>query len=189
MWLETPVIQIMQDNPVSIDVNEPFSAAYRILSADRFHHLPVLEHRKLVGMLSTQDVLKLSYSLMQDEDGVDPALLDRLFQIRAVMTQDPTAISDRATLGEAAKSLSAGGFHALPVVDQDHRLRGIVTSTDLINHMLEHEPITQQGADGGRLKVLEDVCQAAQRYLHSGLAETEHSRLERALQAVRRLKS
>ncbi len=188
MWLETPIIQIMNDDPVSVGVDEPFSVAYRALSSGVFHHLPVVEEKRLVGILSTLDVLKLSYALLQDESGADDALMDRLYRIEKVMTPDPLSVSDRATLGEAAKALSAGGFHALPVVDLNQHLRGIITSTDLINHMLEQQPAERSGANPDRERLLEDVFDAAQLYLRSGLAETEHSRLERALEKARRIK-
>lgn len=186
MRLTTPIIQIMNADPISVDVHQPFSAAYEILSAERFHHLPVVDGDQLVGMLATMDVVKFSYSLLTEgDDAGTQSLLDRLFKIREVMTTELITISSRATLGEAAKALSAGGFHALPVVDGAGRLRGIVTSTDLIDHMLEGVP---EGADepgGERLKSLENVYRAAQLYLHSGLAEAEHARLELALEAAR----
>jgi len=183
--LSIPIMQIMNSDPVSVDVHQPFSAAYEILSAEHFHHLPVVDNDRLVGMLATMDVVKFSYSLLTERD--DPAtqsLLDRLFTIREVMTTDPITISSRATLGEAAKALSAGGFHALPIVDGAGRLMGIVTSTDLIDHMLEGDAGPVE-ADGERLRLLENVYRAAQLYLHSGLAEAEHARLENALQAAR----
>lgn len=187
MWLSTPIIQIMNADPVSIDVAAPFADAYRILSADRFHHLPVVESGKLVGMLATTDVVKLTYSLTPAGESSDTeALLNRLFRIADVMATDLITISERATLGEAARSLSSGGFHALPVVNSDGDLKGIVTSTDLIEHILELAPKNAPESSEGRTERLEAIYEAAKRYLHSGLAETEHARLEKAIRAIQR---
>jgi hypothetical protein len=45
-----------------------------------------------------------------------------------------------ANLRDAAARLSEGGYHALPVVDPDRTLVGIVTSSDLISHLLHQIP-------------------------------------------------
>jgi CBS domain-containing protein len=45
-------------------------------------------------------------------------------------------VSPDATIKEVAEILSRKEFHALPVVD-NNKLVGIVTTTDLINYLLE----------------------------------------------------
>ena len=83
--------------------------------------------------------------------------------------------------------LSAGGFHSVPVVDHDNNLVGIVTTTDLIGHMLEgadDEALPPEVEE--RLRVLERVLKAVQSYLHSGQAMIEHERLEKVLEEARR---
>ena len=102
------------------------------------------------------------------------------------MRTDLVTVSDRATVAEAAQRLSAGGFHSLPIVDQHEHLRGLVTSTDLIEFLLETPIERPLPADlEQRLEQLERVFKAAKLYLHSGLAESEHARLERAIEAAR----
>jgi CBS domain-containing protein len=52
------------------------------------------------------------------------------------------------TLLEAAEALARGDIHSVPVVDDDHGLAGIVTSTDLIRFLLNHLDLDVSDHDG-----------------------------------------
>jgi len=179
---ETPITNIMVPDPITVDISQGLNDVRRALSSERFHHLPVLDGKKLVGLISVTDLLKLGESAVDGNE-----YLDRHFSIGDVMQSDVITVSHRATIEEAARMLSAGGFHALPVTDHDEHLRGLLTSTDLINFLLERSPEPNiPAAASDRLTVLEQVLKAAELYLLSGLAETEHTRLELAIAAARR---
>lgn len=181
---ETPITNIMVPDPITVDIGQGLADVRRALSSERFHHLPVLDGKKLVGVISITDLAKLNL----DEPEPDKnEFLDRHFSISDVMQSDVITISHRATIEEAAQMLSAGGFHALPITDHDDNLRGLVTSTDLINFLLERSPEPGVPTDVlERLTVLEAVLKAAELYLLSGHAETEHTRLEQRIAAARR---
>ncbi|MDH3441907.1 MAG: CBS domain-containing protein [Gammaproteobacteria bacterium] len=190
MPLATPIIQLMDRDPISVDIKQKVSDALRILTAGRIHHLPVVADGTLVGLLSTTDMLVLQASLLAGDDAESFAFIDRQRSLDDIMQKDIISVSHRATVGDAAKQLSAGGFHSLPVVDQNNHLVGIVTTTDLIGHMLEASPrLELPEALKNRLRVLEAVAKAAQAFLHSGMAVVEHQKLERALEAARELES
>ena len=53
------------------------------------------------------------------------------------MVRNPKCIPVSATIKEVAEIFLDAEFHALPVVDQNNKLMGIVTTTDLINYLLE----------------------------------------------------
>ncbi len=60
------VSHIMHANPVTVHIGEKPSAAQQKMMDGGFHHLPVVSGKKLVGMLSTTDLLRASY-----EYGID----------------------------------------------------------------------------------------------------------------------
>jgi CBS domain-containing protein len=188
MTLSTPVVQIIDRDPVAVDVEQQISEAIRLLSSERFHHLPVVDGRKLVGLLSATDIVELSASLtgsgrMEYSTAVK---LDQQYRIKDLMRTDLITIGHRATVGEAAQKLSPGGYHALPVVDENGDLVGVVTTTDLIGHMLEAPaPAAPADTQAERLKRLERVLLAALHYLRSGQGAREHAELERAVEAAR----
>ena len=53
------------------------------------------------------------------------------YQVRDVMSS-PVSIAPEASLGEAERVLEKNGFNALPVVDADEQLIGVVTTLDLL---------------------------------------------------------
>jgi acetoin utilization protein AcuB len=187
MPLSTPIVQILERDPVTVDVGQKFSDAAAALSSERFHHLPVLENGRLVGMLSAFDIVKVTSAVMGAKDAATMEYLDRHYRLADLMHQDVIVVGQRATVGEAARLLSAGGFHALPVVDANEHVVGIVTTTDLLAHMLEATPESElPPAVARRMHMLERVFDAAQSYLLSGMALTEHEQLEKVIEAVRR---
>ena len=183
MNLDTPVTHIMITDPITVEIGQGVADARRALSSERFHHLPVLERGKLVGIISLTDLLRHSIA---DDDGPTTRFVEQHLTLTDLMQPKLVTVSHRASIGEAARLLSAGGFHALPVVDEHEHLRGLVTSTDVIAFMLDASQARELPRDvDQRLKVLEQVLKAAEMFLHSGLAETEHARLERAIDAAR----
>jgi CBS domain-containing protein len=62
---------------------------------------------------------------------------------RDVMTHPVVTVLTSTTLAEAAQLLSTHGFTALPVVDDDGRLVGIVTEADLIKDRVPPDPRRQ----------------------------------------------
>jgi CBS domain-containing protein len=181
MPLSTPILQLADRDPISIDVNRKVSEAAHALSTERFHHLPVVDGRRLVGMLSTSDLLRLSAELGVG-DSTAMETLDRAYRLEDIMQKSVITVSHRATVGDAARLLSAGGFHAVPVVDAQEHLVGVITTTDLIAHMLEApEAEDAPAVSPQRLRLLEHVLTAVEAFLHSGMAGPEQARLERAI--------
>ena len=127
-----PIRNVMTREISSVQVDDNVSAIRRILTARPFHHVPVLRGDKLVGIVSVADLAPLSLSAyVPDQETVD-AHLDAAFAIPQIMSMDVETLHPDDTVLRAAELLSEGHFHALPVVEADGRLVGIVTSTDIL---------------------------------------------------------
>lgn len=133
--MSVPVYSVRPDRPVS--------EVRRLMKEHRFHHVPVAEEGILVGMVSAADLLHLGLG----DFGVDRRYLetyvDTRYPIRELMTRDLVTIGATETILRAAEILASGSFHALPVVDRERRIKGLVTSTDLLRFMVH------LGAAGG----------------------------------------
>lgn len=116
-----------------VQSSDPATVAKELLESGHMHHLPVVHDDKLVGIVSSMDLLKI-YLL---DDGRVPIFEAK---VRQIMQANPIVLESGANLRDAAEILSVGGFHALPVVDPDRTLVGIVTSSDLIEHLLRQLP-------------------------------------------------
>lgn len=172
--------RIMTTNPITIGPFETFIEARALLQSHDLNHLPVVEDNKLVGILSTADLLRFS---MLDEN----AEVLKTLQVRQVMQVSPHFLPVAANLRAAAERLSSGGFHALPVIEPDRTLVGIVTSSDLIQHLLKQIPsgdgsIRSKGlANGGEAPEDIEVSAAIAEVRQAEKRGDELSELERAL--------
>lgn len=128
-----PITRIMTPNPVTVHRGMKVSEVRKILAEGRFHHLPVVDGARLVGIISSTDLLRLSWGL-EDERGLD-AILDHTKAIPEVMNV-PETITPHTTIRRAVEILAEGRFNSLPVVD-GHHLVGIVTTRDVMRYLLE----------------------------------------------------
>ncbi len=179
--------RIMTECPATVASDDYLSAARELFETHEIHHLPVVDDDHLVGILSSSDFLKLH--LLDEGSAALPHA-----KVRHIMHSNPVVLSREATLREAAERLSVGEFHALPVVDEDAALVGIVTTSDLVEHLLKHVPrgdgsIVEDGSElrdlVERNRLLEAACKAAELYMRSGHADREHSILVRRLAEAR----
>ncbi len=130
---DIPINRIMTTSPATVGSDDPAAAAKELLESGDIHHLPVVENGKLAGIISSSDLLKIYWL----DDGATSLSNATVGQIMIV---DPVVLESGASLRDAATKLSVGGFHALPVIDPDRTLVGIVTSSDLIGHLLQQIP-------------------------------------------------
>ena len=130
---DLPINRVMTADPATVAPDDSVAMARSLLEADDMHHLPVLSDGVLVGIVSSADFLKL-YLLDDGGANLDAA------KVRHIMEENPVVLQSNANLRDAALRLSAGGFHALPVVDADSRLEGIVTSGDVLEFVVRQLP-------------------------------------------------
>lgn len=131
--LSEPVSTIMSTPVFTVQLRDRLSDARRLICEHSLHHVPVLDDEKLVGMLSSTDLIALGFG--NDAARVEPieAFLDRNYSIERLMSKGPVCIGAKQPISKAAHMLKTGKYHGLPVVDDEGRVQGIVTSTDLIS--------------------------------------------------------
>ena len=125
--------RIMTTDPAAVGSSESIAVAQQLFESGDIHHLPVVDNGRLVGIVSSSDLLK--FHLLDGGASSAPTAT-----VRQVMVANPVALESGASLRDAAIKLSVGGYHALPVVEADGALVGIVTTGDLVTHLLEQIP-------------------------------------------------
>lgn len=132
-----PVSHIMTKELRTLDAySNKVIEAKEIMEKNHIRHLPVKQGGKLVGMISLTDINRISFGSNFNQDEVDTSIFNSL-SIPQVMQQNLTTIKADTSIREAAEILSKREFHALPVVNNENELEGIVTSTDLIDYLLD----------------------------------------------------
>lgn len=129
------VTKIMSKDLITLQINEGLAKAELLFKENNVRHIPIVSGDKIEGILSKTDLMRISFVDNYDLDKVDTTIYDML-SLDQVMVRNPVCISPTSTIKDVAEELVTKEFHALPVVE-DEKLVGIVTSTDLINYLIE----------------------------------------------------
>jgi CBS domain-containing protein len=133
-----PVKAWMTSDPETITPETTLLEVHRIMGVKRIRSLPVMEGSKLVGIVTRTDLLSADPSKLYSKGDQDRSrqVVDQ--PARIVMTPNPITISEDEMMQKAAKLMLDRKFHCLPVVNDDGKLVGIVTETDIF-HMIVHK--------------------------------------------------
>ncbi|WP_299670368.1 CBS domain-containing protein [uncultured Polaribacter sp.] len=136
MRKRTPISTIMSTNLVTLNIKDDLVTAEKLFLEKKIKHIPVVNNKEIIGMLSYSDILRISYAdSTDDEKGVDTFVYNT-FTIEQVMVKNIIMVPPYATIKETAELLTKKDFHALPVVE-DRELVGIVTTRDLLKYLIE----------------------------------------------------
>ena len=120
------VAEWMSPDPLTVGPEDSVATARSLLVSHGIRHLPVVDGDLLVGLISDRDVCG---------DRPDSLPSERL--VESVMSSPAATIRQEDAIQEAGRLMVSRRFGALPVVDADNRLIGIITTTDCLLAMLE----------------------------------------------------
>jgi CBS domain-containing protein len=125
----------MKTKVVSISADDSLSIVKEIMEYGRVRHLPVVSGGELVGVVSERNLLHASLSNVM---GI-PAEEQRLFlegvKISEVMSSPPISLQPGDSIQEAARLMAERKIGCLPILDDDGKLVGILTETDVLGYL------------------------------------------------------
>lgn len=124
--MKRTVKEFMTRNVQTIGSEQPLSAAHRLMNELGIRHLPVLEKRKLVGIVTMRDL-----HLVETLEGVDP----KRVTVEEAMAQETFAVSPEASLTKVAREMAKHKYGSA-VVMRGENVVGIFTTIDAL-HALE----------------------------------------------------
>ena len=139
MRFQYPVHRLMTKTVLWVDLNSSVSEALRIFKGYPVHHLPVVQERTLVGMLSSADIMKLDGFLPKNVASIGD-YLDQKFTIKELMSRPAVSIESHRPVEDAARLMVVHAIHSLPVVSDQNHLLGIITTTDMMQALLFGPP-------------------------------------------------
>jgi len=128
------VADVMTRNVMVATEEENLDRLAEGMERHRFRHLPVVDGKKLVGLLSQRDLALLAPSPIEPAStatGVAARLAQRTF-VADVMTREVKTVSPETPLVEAVTLMIDHRLGCLPVVDTEGSLVGIVTRYDFL---------------------------------------------------------
>lgn len=135
MKQRVPISQIMTKELVTLNPTQTLYDAEKLFKTHNIRHIPVVEGDKIIGVLSYSDLLRISFADMTDGEEVSSVVYD-LYTIPQIMAKTPITVTADTNIKEVAEILATQSFHSVPVLENE-KLVGIVTTTDLLNYLLE----------------------------------------------------
>ncbi|MEW5849565.1 MAG: CBS domain-containing protein [Myxococcota bacterium] len=116
------VASFMTPNPVTIERDQPLSAASFLMRENGIRHLPVTDGEHVVGLVSERDL-----SLVLNFKDVDP----EESPVEEAMTEAPYVVRPDTPLHEVARTMAENRFGSALVMDGD-QLVGVFTTVDAL---------------------------------------------------------
>jgi acetoin utilization protein AcuB len=141
-WMSRDVITVTPDTSMM--------KASKILKEKNIRRLPVVdENGKMVGIVTDRDIKEASPSKATTLDVHELYYLLSEIKIKDIMTKNPFCVNENGTVEKAAVVMREKKVEGLPVVDDDDKVVGIITETDIFNVMIDITGVYQGGLQMG----------------------------------------
>jgi CBS domain-containing membrane protein len=137
---------VMSRAPLTVHFGTPLHEAWRLLRRHHVKALPVVDRaQRVVGVVTLADFLRgVPLDLPADwprrlREWLRPSgrsHSDRPEVVGQIMTREVRVASADRPLGELVPLFAASGHHHIPVIDDQRRLVGILTQTDLVRALV-----------------------------------------------------
>lgn len=140
------VAATMTTDVLSVDPQNSVATAIRLMRTGQLRRLPVVENGRLVGIVTSGDVRRITgmSSVVRDPSGDN--FLWQHIPVANVMTLDVITTSPDTPIADAARLMIERKIGGLPVVEQD-RLVGILTTSDLLEALIDCEHSVESQAE------------------------------------------
>jgi len=135
------VASIMTEKVLKVRMDDSIGTIRDILQNVEFHHLLVVEGRKLVGIVSDRDVLKAISPFLGtlSEKPRDETILNR--RMHLIMTRKPTTVDKDTDIGTAGSLLLDNNIGCLPVTSPEGEVQGILTWKDILRFYVRGDEV------------------------------------------------
>jgi acetoin utilization protein AcuB len=135
----------MTKDPVTITEETSMIKAIHIMKERRFRRLPVVTDGRLVGMVTDRDLKEASPSKATTLDVHELYYLLAELQVKEIMSRNPVSVSQDDTVEHAAQIMLEHTISGLPVLDQDGKVVGIITQSDVFRAFMDIAGVLQGG--------------------------------------------
>ena len=128
---------IMSRDVISLRPDESLKSAIKKMYSHNVSCIVVIYEGKPAGILTERDIINLQVNNI-DFDSV---------LLQAVMKSPVLAVSEETEIPEAANLMVINGLRRLVVVDEERRVIGIVTQTDIVKNLSMDSFVTYKNAE------------------------------------------
>ena len=142
------IVKRMAANPVTAAPVMQIAEARRLMKEHKIRHLPVVDEQgKLLGIVSDRDLRDAMPSVLtKDSEGYSETM-DALMSspVSEIMTKNPVSIYVFNTIQDALVMMGKHKFGALPVVDENGFLKGVLSTRDLLRAFVDVMGLDEPG--------------------------------------------
>ena len=141
------VSRSMTRKVITVDPEITVFEAQELLAKNKIRHLPVVDaSQKLIGIVTDRDIRSaLPYKFIKESCSPEQREEICALTVNAIMTKDPISISPTYTIQDALLMIQNSNVGALPVVDDEGKLTGILSVRDLLRAFINVLGIGEPG--------------------------------------------
>lgn len=144
------VKDLMKTRVFTVGQEDLVDRVFFLLHYEKIRHVPVLEGKKVVGIVSDRDMYKAlgprsrTAAIVHGDDSTSLHVLPK--KVRHIMRRGVITVGPEEQASRAAFLMASKKVGALPVVKGD-RLVGIITGTDIMMAFARIEARSEAGSD------------------------------------------
>ena len=141
------VSRSMTRKVITVDQEAAIFDAQELLAKNKIRHLPIVDKdRRLIGIITDRDIRSaLPYSSLIKQSSEEEKERVAKLKVKDFMTKDPISVFPTYTIQDALLLIQNAKVGALPVVDDDHKLEGIISVRDLLRAFINVLGIGEPG--------------------------------------------
>lgn len=155
----------MHHDVITIDTETPIGQAKELLDQSHFRHLPVVNEKKLVGIISQTDINTALPSAVDSSLTPENIIIATQAKVSSFMTSNPITAHPMDPLENVALLMQKFKVGAIPVVENEE-LVGIISETDIFMAFIEIAGAEDLGArielqipnNGTAIYAITDIC-------------------------------
>ena len=155
--LKKPVKQFMTKEVITVKEDDAIKKVFKAMDHEKILGVPVVnEENKPIGIVTETDLIchfttlesprtiNLLGSLvyLDDVNTFNESFKDHCAEtVKDIMTENPLTIIETASLTDAIDLMAENHISRLPVIDEEGKLTGIITRTDIVHQLAKIKKI------------------------------------------------
>lgn len=139
------VSDIMTSKVFTVEQHDLIDRVFFLIHYEKIRHVPVVEKGKVIGIVSDRDLYKVLGPKNNSnviEGNSELHVVHK--KVQNIMRRGVITIQADEYVSEAAALMANNRIGALPVVDKDNKLQGILSSTDILRVFAKIEKASEE---------------------------------------------
>ena len=136
------VASIMTRKVVTVGMDDPIQTICEVFNNFEFHHIPVVEDWKLVGVISDRDLLKAVNPFLDTSSEKKHGAITLDKKAHEIMSRNLITVDVETSIEKASDLLLENYISCLPVLSSQGIVEGIVTWKDILKFYSKNKTVT-----------------------------------------------